>query len=151
MVARAAQLGEEGDVDGALEATKQADAIGRQHDTLYKQLTEPERTMTVCEICGVFINSTDNEQRRLVSGAGLGKGVWTVLVVWLESRMQQMYQQNTGGEAGQQRTVYGLKKRMLQQQVQLQKQSQAMPATVRHLGSSSSHFCSSQSSKRPAG
>jgi hypothetical protein len=73
MVARAAQLGENGDVDGALEATKQADAIARQHDTLYKQLTEPERTMTVCEICGVFINSTDNDQRRLVSAAGAGR------------------------------------------------------------------------------
>eukprot|EP00882_Tetradesmus_deserticola_P004231 GHRQ01004468.1.p1 GENE.GHRQ01004468.1~~GHRQ01004468.1.p1 ORF type:complete len:233 (+),score=91.28 GHRQ01004468.1:236-934(+) len=72
LVARAAQLGEEGDVDGALEVTKQAEAVGRQHDTLYKQLTEPERTMTVCDICGVFINSTDNDQRRLVSGAGQG-------------------------------------------------------------------------------
>lgn len=68
LVARAAELGEMGDVDAALEVTKQAEAVGRQHDTLYKQLTEPERTMTVCDICGVFINSTDNEQRRLVSG-----------------------------------------------------------------------------------
>lgn len=67
LVARAAQLGEMGDVDSALEVTKQADALAQQHQTLYKQLTEPERTMTVCEICGVFINSTDNEQRRLVS------------------------------------------------------------------------------------
>jgi ATP/maltotriose-dependent transcriptional regulator MalT len=75
MVARAAHLGEEGDVDGALEATKQADAIARQHDALYKQLTEPERTMTVCEICGVFINSTDNDQRRLVSAAGCKKRI----------------------------------------------------------------------------
>uniref|UniRef100_A0A383VAM8 Uncharacterized protein n=1 Tax=Tetradesmus obliquus TaxID=3088 RepID=A0A383VAM8_TETOB len=68
MLARAGQLGEEGDVDGAIEATKQAEAIGRQHDTLHKQLTEPERTMTVCDICGVFINSTDNDQRRLTPG-----------------------------------------------------------------------------------
>jgi hypothetical protein len=67
-VARAAQLGEEGDVDGALGFTKQAENLGKQHDLLYKQLTEPERTMTVCDICGVFINSTDNDQRRLVSG-----------------------------------------------------------------------------------
>jgi hypothetical protein len=68
MVARAAQLGEEGDVDGAIAVTQQAENLGKQHETLYKQLTEPERTMTVCDICGVFINSTDNEQRRLVSG-----------------------------------------------------------------------------------
>lgn len=70
MVARAAQLGEMGDVDGAMEATSQADLLGQQHEKLYKQLTEPERTMTVCDICGVFINSTDNEQRRLVSELG---------------------------------------------------------------------------------
>lgn len=71
MVARAAHLGEMGDVDGAMECTKQADILGQQHATLHKQLTEPERTMTVCDICGVFINSTDNEQRRLVSGLAL--------------------------------------------------------------------------------
>jgi hypothetical protein len=68
LVARAGQLGEEGDVDGAMAATQQAESLGKQHETLYKQLTEPERTMTVCDICGVFINSTDNEQRRMVSG-----------------------------------------------------------------------------------
>lgn len=74
MVARAAQLGEMGDVDGAMEATNQADVLAQQHDKLFKQLTEPERTMTVCDICGVFINSTDNEQRRLVSG-GLSRAI----------------------------------------------------------------------------
>jgi hypothetical protein len=68
LVAQAAALGEAGDVDGALAATQQAEAVGKQHDTLQKTLSEPERTMTVCDICGVFINSTDNDQRRLVSG-----------------------------------------------------------------------------------
>lgn len=84
MVARAAQLGEEGDVDGAMAVTQQAENLGMQHENLYKQLTEPERTMTVCDICGVFINSTDNEQRRMVSGWEWGcsrhsghMGVWT--------------------------------------------------------------------------
>lgn len=75
LVARAGQLGEEGDVDGAMAATQQADTLGKQHETLYKQLTEPERTMTVCDICGVFINSTDNEQRRMVSGGAHGARV----------------------------------------------------------------------------
>lgn len=74
LVARAGQLGEEGDVDGAMAATQQAETLGKQHETLYKQLTEPERTMTVCDICGVFINSTDNEQRRMVSGGDHGGG-----------------------------------------------------------------------------
>lgn len=58
-------------MDGAIAVTQQADNLGKQHENLYKQLTEPERTMTVCDICGVFINSTDNEQRRLVSGCWL--------------------------------------------------------------------------------
>lgn len=61
-------------MDGALAATKQADNLGKQYDVLHKQLTEPERSMTVCDICGVFINSTDNEQRRLVSG-----GLWAAV------------------------------------------------------------------------
>ena len=61
-------------MDGAMAATKQADNLGKQYDVLYKQLTEPDRSMTVCDICGVFINSTDNEQRRLVSGGAVGGG-----------------------------------------------------------------------------
>jgi hypothetical protein len=35
--------------------------------SLLRSLTAPERAMEVCDICGVFINSSDNEQRRLVS------------------------------------------------------------------------------------
>lgn len=58
------RLGEEGDVDGAMMFSQQADAFRQQHDSLKKSFTQPERTMTVCEVCGVFINSTDNEQRR---------------------------------------------------------------------------------------
>lgn len=55
-------------MDASMALTQQADTLGKQHEVLYKQLTEPERTMAVCDICGVFINSTDNEQRRMVSG-----------------------------------------------------------------------------------
>jgi RNA-binding protein Luc7-like 2 len=58
-------LGEEGDVDQALMLSQQADAYKKQHEEMYKRLTTPDRIMTVCEICGVFINSTDNEARRL--------------------------------------------------------------------------------------
>jgi hypothetical protein len=61
------RLGEEGDVDGAMVASAQADAMKQQHDSLRKSLTAPERVMTVCEVCGVFINSTDNDQRKAVS------------------------------------------------------------------------------------
>jgi hypothetical protein len=61
------RLGEEGDVDGAMIASQQADAMKQQHESLKRSLTAPERTMTVCEVCGVFINSTDNDQRKAVS------------------------------------------------------------------------------------
>ena len=59
---------------------QQAEAFQAQHDALQKQLTQPERIMTVCEVCGVFINSTDNEQRRQV-GPTLGVRTWGVPVL----------------------------------------------------------------------
>lgn len=62
-------MGEAGDVDGSMATMQQAEVYKRQHEVLFKQLTAPDRSMTVCEICGVFINSTDNDQRRLVRGA----------------------------------------------------------------------------------
>ena len=51
--------------------TNQAENYRRQHETLKQQLTTPDRIMTVCEVCGVFISSTDNDQRRLVSGQAI--------------------------------------------------------------------------------
>ena len=63
---KASRLGEDGDVDGSLLFAQQADAFKLQHESLFKALTAPDRTMTVCDVCGVFINSTDNEQRRKV-------------------------------------------------------------------------------------
>ncbi len=66
-LAKSEALGEEGDIDGSMAAATQAEAYKKQAETLRNQATAPERTMIVCDICGVFINSTDNEQRRLVS------------------------------------------------------------------------------------
>lgn len=43
-----------------------AEKYREEHDQLFTELTTPERTKSVCEVCGVFVNSTDNEQRRLV-------------------------------------------------------------------------------------
>lgn len=61
---RSQAMAEAGDVDGSMVCAQQAEAYKLQHDTLHTQLTAPERVMTVCEVCGVFINSTDNDQRR---------------------------------------------------------------------------------------
>lgn len=46
--------------------------------TLLRTLTTPERTMEVCDVCGIFINSSDNEQRRMVSGLAGWLGGWAV-------------------------------------------------------------------------
>lgn len=49
-----------------LPCTAQAEQYNKQHDEMFKRLTAPEKTMLVCDVCGVFINSTDNDQRRRV-------------------------------------------------------------------------------------
>ena len=65
-MSRSQAMAEAGDVDGSMVCAQQAETYKKQHDTLQTQLTAPERVMTVCEVCGVFINSTDNDQRRQV-------------------------------------------------------------------------------------
>lgn len=61
---KAEQMGDVGDVDQSMLYSQQAETLKKQYDDMYKTFSMPERTMTVCEVCGVFINSTDNEQRR---------------------------------------------------------------------------------------
>ncbi|MEW5311126.1 MAG: hypothetical protein WDW38_002866 [Sanguina aurantia] len=58
------KAGEDGDVDASIMLAATADDLKLQHDRMVKQLTAPDRTMSVCDICGVFVNSTDNDQRR---------------------------------------------------------------------------------------
>lgn len=48
-----------------MQLAQQADDLKQTHEKLFRSMTAPDRTMMVCDICGVFINSTDNEQRRL--------------------------------------------------------------------------------------
>ena len=54
-------------MDGSMAMATQAESYQSQHEALHKSLTTPERIMTVCDVCGVFINSTDNDQRRQVN------------------------------------------------------------------------------------
>lgn len=63
---RAEILVTEGDADGGMAMAEAAEKFREDHDKLHTELTTPERTKSVCEVCGVFVNSTDNEQRRLV-------------------------------------------------------------------------------------
>ena len=60
------KLAEEGDVDGSMVKMAEAEALQQKWKELLDSYTQPDRTMSVCEICGVFVQSTDNEQRRLV-------------------------------------------------------------------------------------
>mgnify|MGYP001807240090 CR=1 FL=1 len=66
MLQKSQEAGEAGEVDVSMALAQQATEMQAQHDRLHKSLTAPERTMSVCDICGVFINSTDNDQRRQV-------------------------------------------------------------------------------------
>lgn len=51
-------------MDGAMMLTQQAEAYKKQHEEMYKRLSTPDRTMTVCEVCGVFINSADVDDKK---------------------------------------------------------------------------------------
>jgi hypothetical protein len=53
----------DGDADGSLAMNEAASKFKEDHDKLRLDLITPERTKSVCEVCGVFINSTDSEQR----------------------------------------------------------------------------------------
>jgi RNA-binding protein Luc7-like 2 len=55
---------EEGDVDGAMLFAKQAETFAASYETTLKSLTLPDRTMTVCEVCGVFINAVETDTKR---------------------------------------------------------------------------------------
>jgi hypothetical protein len=59
-------LAEAGDADGSVEAHAKATELSEQHDALRLELITPERVKSVCEVCGVYTNSTDNEARREV-------------------------------------------------------------------------------------
>ena len=60
------KLAEDGDVDGSMAKVAEAEALQQRWKELLDSYTQPDRTMSVCDICGVFVQSTDNEQRRLV-------------------------------------------------------------------------------------
>lgn len=60
------KLAENGDIDASLALAKQLELTRDEYATMLKKATERDRTMTVCEVCGVFMTSTDSEARREV-------------------------------------------------------------------------------------
>lgn len=61
---RSEQMAEEGDVDASMAAVAQAERLRADADKLAARYSQPDRFMEVCDVCGVFIQSTDNEARR---------------------------------------------------------------------------------------
>merc|ERR1711971_68312 len=58
------KFGECGEIEKSLNSAHEADKIKSEKVSLEQRLKYPSgRIMFVCEICGVFINSTDNEAR----------------------------------------------------------------------------------------
>merc|ERR1712100_487974 len=58
-------FGEQGKVEDSLHSAQEADKLKMEKENLEQRLKYPGgRIMFVCEVCGVFINSTDNEARR---------------------------------------------------------------------------------------
>mmetsp|Transcript_19356 Transcript_19356/g.58498 ORF Transcript_19356/g.58498 Transcript_19356/m.58498 type:complete len:361 (-) Transcript_19356:1452-2534(-) len=73
MVKESEARAEDGDVDASMAAAAKAEKLKEEHDQNLVTMTAPERIMTVCEVCGVFINCTDAEQRQLAAAQALGK------------------------------------------------------------------------------
>jgi hypothetical protein len=81
---RSEKLAEQGDVDASMAAVQQAERLRGDADRLATRYSQPDRFMLVCEVCGLFIQSTDNEARRRdhiegkqvgLHGAGAGLAV----------------------------------------------------------------------------
>merc|ERR1712050_760849 len=59
------KFGEQGEINQSLQAAQDADKIKTEKENLEQRFKYPGgRIMFVCDVCGVFINSTDNEARR---------------------------------------------------------------------------------------
>merc|ERR1712193_165749 len=59
------RYGEQGQINLALQAAQEADKVKLEKENLEQRFKFPSgRIMFVCEVCGVFINNTDNEARR---------------------------------------------------------------------------------------
>jgi hypothetical protein len=65
LVASSQELGEKGEVEKSLKAAHDAYEVKLKREISEQRFKYPVgRIMFVCDVCGVFINSTDNEARR---------------------------------------------------------------------------------------
>lgn len=64
LTSRSEKMAEEGDVDASMAALGQVERLREEASKLEARYSAPDRYMEVCDVCGVFIQSTDNEARR---------------------------------------------------------------------------------------
>ncbi|KAI7842576.1 hypothetical protein COHA_003812, partial [Chlorella ohadii] len=61
---RSEKLAEEGDVDASMAAVAQAERLRKDAEGLVARYSRPDRQLEVCEVCGLFMQSTDSEARK---------------------------------------------------------------------------------------
>ena len=49
----------------AAPSPRQAETLKVEHDKLHAEMTRPDRIMNVCEVCGIFMQSTDAEAKKV--------------------------------------------------------------------------------------
>jgi hypothetical protein len=99
-LAAAEGAGEAGDVLAALDAAGAASDLRASAARSRQQLTQPERVLTVCGVCGIFISSTDNEARRQEHVTGKQYLGWKRLRETLKRLEEEEEEEGGGGGEG---------------------------------------------------
>merc|ERR1719456_2131866 len=90
------KLGELGEVDQSLQNAQEAEKINLERELLEQRFKFPGgRIMFVCDICGVFINSTDNEARRADHYNGKQYVGWKAIRNKLRDLEDKLYKNNS--------------------------------------------------------
>jgi len=91
--------GEAGDVLAALDAAGAGAELRAAAARSRQQLTHPERVLSVCDVCGIFVSSTDNEARRTEHVTGKQYQGWKRIRDALRD-MEEGAAGGAGGRAG---------------------------------------------------
>merc|ERR1711904_739341 len=89
------RLGEIGKVDQSLQNAQESDKVRLDREALEQRFKYPTaRIMFVCDVCGVFINSTDNEARRADHYNGKQYVGWKAIRNKLRDLEHKLYKNN---------------------------------------------------------
>ncbi|PSC70918.1 U1 snRNA associated [Micractinium conductrix] len=96
---RSEKMAEDGDIDASMAAIAQAERLRIDADELTKRYTKPDRTMDVCEVCGVFIQNIDTAAGKQAHADHLeGKQYLGWLAI--REKYKELQQKYGGGGAG---------------------------------------------------